>query len=92
MTKKELRAAMRRRNLGMDATDPAAAGALLPMARDAWLRCLQIGERPDLHGSVSGRGSHLAAHNLAVIEPAFGPCALENGTNGCAQVAAASAE
>jgi glycosyltransferase involved in cell wall biosynthesis len=46
---------------------PARAGELLPMARAAWTRCLEIGERPDLTGSVEGRGSHLAAHNLAVI-------------------------
>lgn len=39
----------------------------LPMAEAAWLRCLDIGERPELEGSVVGRGSFLAAHNLAVI-------------------------
>ncbi len=39
----------------------------LPMAETAWLRCLEIGERPDLEGSVVGRGSFLAANNLAVI-------------------------
>ena len=44
----------------------------LPMARAAWERCLQIGERPDLDGAVSGRGSHLAAHNLAVIHEGLG--------------------
>jgi hypothetical protein len=31
-------------------------------------RCLAIGERPDLNGSVAGRGSWLAAHNLAALE------------------------
>ncbi|MGC4394858.1 glycosyltransferase [Hydrogenophaga sp. T2] len=44
----------------------------LPMARAAWERCLEIGERPDLDGSVTGRGSHLAAHNLAVIHEGLG--------------------
>ena len=39
----------------------------LPMADTAWLRCLEIGARPDLDGSVVGRGSFLAAKNLAVI-------------------------
>lgn len=39
----------------------------LPMAEDAWLRCLEIGERPELSGSIVGRGSFLAAHNLSVI-------------------------
>lgn len=44
----------------------------LPMARAAWERCLAIGERPDLDGSVTGRGSHLAAHNLAVVHEGLG--------------------
>lgn len=39
----------------------------LPLAEAAWQRCLEIGERPDLDGSVHGRGSHLAEHNLAVL-------------------------
>ena len=37
------------------------------MAETAWVRCLEIGERPELTGAVAGRGSYLAAHNLAVI-------------------------
>lgn len=53
------------------AESPADAAALLPMAEAAWQRCLAIGERPDLPGSVQGRGSHLAAHNLAVIRGGF---------------------
>ncbi|MES2338659.1 MAG: glycosyltransferase [Pseudomonadota bacterium] len=48
--------------------DPAQAIAhWLPLARSAWERCLAIGERPDLEGSVRGRGSHLARHNLDVL-------------------------
>lgn len=39
----------------------------LPMAEEAWLRCLEIGDRPELEGTVAGRGSFLAAHNLSVI-------------------------
>ncbi len=39
----------------------------LPLAEGAWQRCLAIGERPGLEGSVAGRGSHLAQHNLDVI-------------------------
>lgn len=39
----------------------------LPMAESAWLRCLLIGEQTHLAGSVTGRGSFLAAQNLAVI-------------------------
>jgi hypothetical protein len=47
--------------------EPSRAGELLPMIESAWLRCLEIGERPDLEGSVAGRGSSLAARNLAVL-------------------------
>ncbi|MDZ7282761.1 glycosyltransferase [Sphingomonas sanguinis] len=48
--------------------DPANAIAhWLPLAEGAWQRCLAIGERPELEGSVAGRGSHLAQHNLHVI-------------------------
>ena len=46
---------------------PERAGELLPMIESAWLRCLEIGERPDLEGAVAGRGSVLAASNLAVL-------------------------
>ena len=54
------------------ATDPARGAELLPMAQSAWTRCLEIGERPELSGSVQGRGSYLAAHNLAVILECLG--------------------
>ncbi|HZV18634.1 MAG TPA: glycosyltransferase family 2 protein [Sphingobium sp.] len=48
--------------------DPAqAVEHWLPLAATAWERCLAIGERPDLEGSVQGRGSHLARHNLEVL-------------------------
>lgn len=49
------------------ACEPHHASALLPMIERAWLRCLEIGERPDLEGAVQGRGSHLARHNLRVL-------------------------
>lgn len=49
-------------------SDPERALAhWLPLAVRAWERCLAIGERPDLEGSVRGRGSHLAQHNLDVV-------------------------
>lgn len=49
-------------------SDPAeAVGHWIPLAVTAWERCLEIGERPDLEGSVKGRGSHLAQHNLDVM-------------------------
>jgi len=39
----------------------------LPLAADAWERCLAIGERPDLEGSMTGCGSDLARHNLNAV-------------------------
>lgn len=54
--------------LEQGAADPArAVDHWLPLAAAAWERCLEIGERPDLEGSVQGRGSHLARHNLSVL-------------------------
>jgi hypothetical protein len=44
----------------------------MPIIEVAWLRCLEIGERPDLEGAVRGRGSYLAAQNLAVIYEGIG--------------------
>ncbi|MEP7296993.1 MAG: glycosyltransferase family 2 protein [Burkholderiales bacterium] len=46
---------------------PERASELLPMIEASWQRCLEIGERPDLEGAVHGRGSVLAANNLAVL-------------------------
>lgn len=49
--------------------DPARAiEHWLPLAHGAWERCVSIGERPDLEGSVAGRGSYLARHNLDVLD------------------------
>ncbi|ODV11096.1 MAG: hypothetical protein ABT20_06640 [Rubrivivax sp. SCN 70-15] len=53
------------------ADEPTRAGELLPMIEAAWTRCLEIGERPDLEGAVGGRGSNLAAHNLALLYETF---------------------
>lgn len=47
--------------------EPQHAGTLLGLAEQAWRQCLQIGEQPTLPGAVPGRGSWLAAHNLAVV-------------------------
>lgn len=49
------------------AHEPARGPALVPLIESAWLRAIAIGERPDLPDSVHGRGSFLAAHNLAVL-------------------------
>lgn len=49
-----------------------AATEFLPVVETAWKRCLEIGEQPALDGSVPGRGSHMAAYNLAVFYEALG--------------------
>ncbi len=46
---------------------PDAAADLVPMVEQAWQQCLAIGENPVLEGAVSGRGSHLARHNLDAL-------------------------
>lgn len=52
--------------------EPARAGELLPMIESSWLRAIEIGERPQLPDSVRGRGSWLAAHNLAAFHDSLG--------------------
>ena len=53
--------------------DPAkGVRELLPMIEASWQRCLEIGEQPDLEGGGAGRGSYLAAHNLAVLYAGIG--------------------
>jgi glycosyltransferase involved in cell wall biosynthesis len=54
------------------AHEPARAGELLPMIEASWLKALDIGEQPDLNDTVRGRGSFLAAHNLAVFHASLG--------------------
>lgn len=54
------------------AAQPQHASALLPMIESSWLRALDIGENPQLQDTVTGRGSFLAAHNLAVMFSALG--------------------
>ena len=53
--------------LDLAASRPEQAGDALPMAEAAWRRCLELGEHPEQPGAVTGRGSFLAAHNLAVV-------------------------
>ncbi len=43
---------------------PEVGAAYLPLIEDAYRRCLEIGDRPDLENSLIGHGSYLAAHNL----------------------------
>ena len=54
------------------ASQPERAGELLPMIESSWLRAIEIGERPALQDTVRGRGSYLAAHNLAVLHASLG--------------------
>lgn len=49
------------------AQEPARGAGLVPLIESAWQRAVAIGERPELPDSVHGRGSFLAAHNLAVL-------------------------
>ncbi len=54
---------------------PARSAELLPMIESSWLRAIEVGERPELHDTVRGRGSFLAAHNLAVFHSSLGNAA-----------------
>ena len=42
------------------------------MIESSWLRAIDIGEQPQLQDTVRGRGSFLAAHNLAVLHASLG--------------------
>ena len=50
----------------------AARDELLPVVETAWLKCLQIGERPGLAGSLEGAGSYRPAQQLAVFYKGLG--------------------
>ena len=54
------------------AVQPQRAAELVPMMESSWLRALEIGEQPQLQDTVRGRGSFLAAHNLAVLHSGLG--------------------
>lgn len=53
--------------LASTAADPQGATTLLERAERSWRQCLFLGERPHISGAVQGRGSHLAAFNLALV-------------------------
>lgn len=65
--------------------NPDAADELLPMVEASFQRCLEIGDQPQLDGSVHGRGSHLAAHNLAVLYDGLGNSARADSYRRLAQ-------
>ena len=54
------------------AARPDRAADLISMIESSWLRALEIGEQPQLHDTVRGRGSFLAAHNLSVLHGGLG--------------------
>ena len=58
--------------LGWAAARPERGAELLPMIESSWLRAIDIGEQPLLQDTVRGRGSFLAAHNLAVLHASLG--------------------
>lgn len=64
---------------------PDEAEVLLPMIECCWMRSLEIGDTPALEGSVHGRGSHLAAHNLTVFYDSLGLTAKADAYRAAAQ-------
>jgi glycosyltransferase involved in cell wall biosynthesis len=58
--------------LAWAAARPERGSELLPMIEASWLRAIAIGEQPQLQDTVRGRGSFLAAHNLAVLHASLG--------------------
>lgn len=71
------------------AREPARGEVLLPMIEAAWTRCLEIGEAPSLHGAVAGRGSVLAAYNLALLYESLGMAAQAGAVRAAHPAAAA---
>jgi hypothetical protein len=55
--------------------EPQRSAQLLPLMEACWMRCLELGETPELDGAIEGRGSYLAAHNLAVYHDLLGDAA-----------------
>lgn len=51
---------------------PDQAADVLPMIEASWQQCLALGDTLYLEGAVEGRGSHLAAHNLAAFHESLG--------------------
>jgi tetratricopeptide (TPR) repeat protein len=57
------------------ASAPEHAATLLPVCEQSWRRALEIGDAPTLPDSGPGRGSWLAATNLAVLHDGLGDTA-----------------
>ncbi|NDB66453.1 MAG: glycosyltransferase [Methylocystaceae bacterium] len=58
--------------LDMALASPEQADTILPLIEGHWLRCLEIGEKPEIDGCVMGRGSILAEHNLHAFYSSLG--------------------
>lgn len=58
--------------LDMALSQPDQAAHSLGLIEECWLTCLQLGERPEWEGTVKGRGSFLARHNLHVFYTSIG--------------------
>lgn len=52
--------------------EPSHARQLGPLVESCWRRCLTIGDRPELPGALTGRGSFLAAQSLGVLHLTLG--------------------
>lgn len=50
--------------LDLGVAHPERAAGVLHLIEECYLRCLELGDRPELEGSVIGHGSFLAAKNL----------------------------
>jgi glycosyltransferase involved in cell wall biosynthesis len=75
------------------AAQPQQAPALLPMIESSWRQALAIGDNPSYPDSVLGRGSFLAAHNLAVLFDGLGDAVQARAwREQAAQLRAAAAE
>lgn len=67
-------------------SEPAQAILVwLPRAVQSWQRCLEIGDQPELEGSMQGRGSFLAATNLRVVFGQLGDSVQAEFYRGLAQ-------
>ncbi|WP_333609009.1 glycosyltransferase [Arsukibacterium sp.] len=51
---------------------PVQATVIIPKIEQCWLNCLKKGEVSGVNGAVAGRGSFLAAHNLAIFYQSLG--------------------
>ncbi len=52
--------------------EPAFATQLAPLVESSWRKSMSIGDRPELPGSLTGRGSFLAAQSLGVLHLTLG--------------------